>query len=170
MRDDGIGERISELGRRELRRGPVRCLLGLVELLAENHRGERGKADTAPALVVLLASPPPRQAHAADGGEEQRGVVEDNVDPAWRNQLPSKRALWTTTRRPRRKSASTTKARAGTGRSKIRSATFSPSANCTVRTPSADRGEPGRFDVEGEKAIPREDLFELVKRGGEEAR
>ena len=70
--------------------------------------------------------------------------------PAWRNQLPSKRALWTTTRRPRRKSASTTSARAGTGCQR------SASRRSRVRDldgaqPVEAARQPGRFDVEREE-------------------
>src|SRR5262245_55363454 len=92
--------------------------------------------------------PPPM--HLSPFGERVPRTAENSrmvssrtrLIPACCNQLISKRAWWATTRRPRRKSASTTSARAGTGRSKTRMATPSPSENCTVRTPSEAANSP----------------------------
>ena len=144
MRDDGVRERIGELGRRSASgKDQSEVCSDLSSVFAEHHRGEIGKTDTAPTLVVILALLLARVDACRE--RRRRGA---RCRPGRRQFPPDETSSLRNARcaRPRdgpcRKSANTTKARAATGRSKTRRATFSPSANCTVRTPSETAESP----------------------------
>ena len=167
MRDDGVVERVGELRRRQRRRRPVGRLLGLVELLAEHHGGERGEADTATALVVLLAPPLPADAsrgrrRTAGRCRRGRGRFPPDATSSPRSGRCERRRDGHGGNRPVQPARAP---RRGGRRSAGRRSPRPRTARCAA---VGDRGQPGRFDVEGEKAVPREGLFELVERGGEE--
>ncbi len=139
MRDDGVVEGVVELRRRQHGRGPVGGLLGLVERLAEHHGGQ-GFQRNATALAALVTL---RRASSPHGREQQGGIVENQVDIGLLAASSSRSGRCGRRRGDHEENRPIQPARAQEldGR-RNHQAALSPSASCTVRSPSRAADNP----------------------------